>query len=171
MTSDDDDVPFEAQAAVAQGAWAFAGAFWVDRDMDAAWLRVDPLLRRCWAQAWLMPLLEQARSDGFDPDEIVESFATSEPDHPLWETFARTQERHANLPVSRDTWGMKVNPEPVAPDVELVRFLPKPDSGVIAPGETYASVPLLMRYEAGAGWRLLNFTSENIPTPGWPPAM
>lgn len=28
-----------------------------------------------------------------------------------------------------------------------------------------------MQYDEGVGWRLLNFTSEQIPQPGWPPSM
>lgn len=118
-----------------------------------------------------MPLLGQLRADGYDRDDVVEAFAADEPDHPLWASFAKAQARGATLPVDRETWGIKVNPETVALDVELLRLLPKPASGVVLPGETYAAVPLLMRYEVGPGWRVLNFVSENIPEAGWPPAM
>ncbi|WP_367324805.1 hypothetical protein [Streptomyces sp. HUAS ZL42] len=161
-----------AQAPVMQAAWAFAGAFWVDHDMRAAWRATHPTLRRCWAQAWLMPLLGQARADGYDPDEVVEAFAADEVEHDLWRPFARTQaQQGATLPVDRETWGVKVNPDFIAPDVMLVRLLPIPPGGVIQPGEQYVSVPLLMQYDEGPGWRLLNFVSEQIPVPGWPPQL
>ncbi|MEU2712950.1 hypothetical protein [Streptomyces sp. NPDC007205] len=52
--------------------------------------------------------------------------------------------------------------------VMLVRLLPKPASGQIEVDEHYVSVPLLMQYSEGPGWRVLNFVSEQIPVPGWP---
>lgn len=167
---EDDDAVYAAQAPVMRAAWAFAGAYWVDHDMRATWRATHPTLRRCWAQAWLMPLLDQARAEGFEPDEVVEAFAADEVDHPLWRPFARTTAKGAaGENVSRETWGVKVNPDFVAPEVMLVRLLPIPDSGVIQPDELYASVPLLMQYDEGPGWRTLNFVSEQIPEPSWPP--
>ncbi|MEU6703866.1 hypothetical protein [Streptomyces wuyuanensis] len=171
MSPDEDDLVHATQAPVLSAAWAFAGAFWADRDLDAAWLYVDPLLRRCWAQMWLFPLLDVAREDGHDPEAVVEAFTADVPDHDLWPPFARTQLRHADLPVDRETWGVKVNPELIAPDIELVHLMPIPEGGVLYPGETRTAVPLLMRYEDGPGWRLLNFVSPAVPAPGWPPAM
>ncbi|MER7716818.1 hypothetical protein ABTX99_07670 [Streptomyces flaveolus] len=164
-------IPFGPQAPVALAAWSFAEAYWVDKNMELAWVSVDPLLRRCWTQAWLQPLRARAISDGFDPDEVVEAFADAAPQHPLWHPFARRQVEQATLPVTREGWGVKVHPEIVAPDVELVRLMPVPEGGELQPNETYASVPLLMRYDAAAGWRVLNFVSDAVPTPGWPPTM
>lgn len=167
-----DDAVIAAQAPVMQAAWEFAGAYWVDHDMSAAWLATHPTLRRCWTQAWLMPLAEQASADGYDPDEVVEAFAEDVVEHALWEPFARMQTRQAQtLPVDRETWGTKVNPDFIAPGVILVRLLPVPPGGVIQPEETYASIPLLMQHDEGNGWRLLNFVSEQIPVPGWPPQL
>lgn len=166
----EDAAALAAQAPVMQAAWRFAQAHWVDRDMRATWLATHPTLRRCWTQAWLTPLLEQARSDGHDPDQVVEAFAEDRVDHDLWQPFARTQAKQAAaLPVDTETWGTKVNPDFVTPDVILVRLLPIPPDGVVQAGEQYASVPLLMRYDEGPGWRLLNFVSEQVPVPGWPP--
>ncbi|MFC9054123.1 hypothetical protein [Streptomyces anthocyanicus] len=166
-----DGIPFGPQAPVALAAWSFAEAYWVDKNMEPAWVAVDPLLRRCWTQSWLQPLRARAISDGFDPDEVVEAFADAAPQHPLWRPFAERQVEQATLPVTREGWGVKVHPEIVAPDVELVRLMPVPEGGELQPNETYASVPLLMRYDAAAGWRVLNFVSDAVPTPGWPPTM
>lgn len=170
MESDDDEV-YAAQAAVMQGAWAFAGAFWVDHDMRATWKVTHPTMRRCWAQTWLLPMLDHARAEGYDPDEVIEAFTADRVEHELWRPFARTTIKGATLPVQRDTWGMKVNPDFVAPDVMLVRLLPIPEGGSIRPDEQYVSVPLLMQYDDGPGWRLLNMVSEQIPEPGWPPRL
>ncbi|MFF4839260.1 hypothetical protein ACFY2G_04255 [Streptomyces collinus] len=161
-----------AQKPIMEAAWAFASAFWVDQDMRATWRATHPTLRRCWAQTWLMPLRDQARSDGLDPDEVVEAFTADEVDHPLWQPFARTQARQAStLPVDPETWGVKVNPDLIAPDVALVRLLPIPASGVVEVGEQYVAVPLLVQYDEAAGWRMLNFVSEQVPVPGWPPQL
>ncbi|MGV9275962.1 hypothetical protein [Streptomyces griseosporeus] len=162
---------YAAQAPVMEAAFAFADAYWVKHDMRETWAATHPTLRRCWAQSWMMPLLARMRADGFDRDEVAEAFVEDEVEHVLWEPFARKQIEHATLPVDWETWGVKVNPEPIAPDIALVRLLPVPQGGVLRAGETYASVPLLLQYEDGPGWRLLNFTSENVPTPGWPPQM
>jgi hypothetical protein len=169
--SDDEFEAMVANAPARKAALDFATAHWVERDMRATWRLTHPTLRRCWTQAWLMPNLDTARGEEYDPDEIVEAFAEDEVDHPLWEPFARAAERRATLPASQATWGVNANPVVVAPDVLLVRYLPVPDSGVIQPGELYASVPLVVQYEEGAGWRLLNFVSEQIPEPGWPPRL
>ncbi|MGW4975426.1 hypothetical protein [Streptomyces mirabilis] len=172
MEPDDEDIAaYAAQHAITDAAWKFAEAYWTDGDLRAAWIASHPTLRRCWAQTWLMPMREQARAEGLEPDEVVEAFTADEVDHPLWEPFARTTIRGADLPVNRDTWGIKLNPDFVAPDVALLRLLPTPSDGVIHPGEHYVSVPLLMQYEDGPGWRLLNLVSEWIPEPGWPPNM
>lgn len=172
MEPDDEDIAlYAAQHAITGAAWEFAGAYWADGDMRAAWAATHPTLRRCWAQTWLTPLRAQARADGLDPDEVVEAFTADEVDHPLWEPFARTASRGADLPVTRETWGIKVNPDFLAPDLALLRLLPTPSDGVIHPGEQYVAVPLLMRYEDGPGWRLLNFVSEQVPVPGWPPQL
>ncbi|WP_405585323.1 hypothetical protein [Streptomyces sp. NBC_01092] len=173
MDPESEDIAvYAAQAPLAKAAWAFVGAYWVDYDMRAAWLATHPTLRRCWVQAWLMPHLDDARAEGYDLDELAEAFADDEVEHPLWEPFARTQiEQGATLPVDRETWGTKVNPDFIAPGVMLVRLLPVPDSGVIQPGERYMSVPLLMQHDEGPGWRLLNFVSDQVPVPGWPPQL
>lgn len=166
-----DDERYAADAPIMRNAWAFAKAYWIDHDMREAWLCTDPLMRRCWVQAWAYPLLAELRGDGYDPEAVVEALIQDEPTHELWKPFACTQLKGATLPVDVETWGIKVNPEPVALDVELLRLLPKPASGVIEPGERYVSQPLLMRFEEGEGWRLLNFVRETLPTPGWPPVL
>ena len=172
MEPDNEDFEvYAAQAPIVNAAWKFIGAYWIDHDMRATWVAAHPTLRRCWAQTWLMPMRSQARAQGLKPDEVIEAFAADEVDHPLWESFAHAVSNGADLPVHRDTWGIKVNPDFLAPDIAVVRLLPTPSDGVIHPGEGYMSVPLVMQYDDGPGWRLLNFVSERIPEPGWPPAL
>lgn len=161
---------YVTQVPVMNAAWAFAKTYWIDQDMRATWRLTHPTLRRCWSQAWLMPLLEQGRVGGYDPDAVAEAFAEDEVDHELWTCFVRTQVMHtASLAIDQDSWGLKANPEFVAPDVMLVRLLSIPDAGAVGLDATVTSVPLLMQYDVEPGWRLLNFGSDQIPVPGWPP--
>lgn len=172
MEPDDEDIAaYAAQHAIISAAWKFVEPYWVDHDVRAAWVATHPTLRLCWAQQWLTPMRAQARADGLNPDAVVEAFTADEVDHPLWEPFERAALKGATLPVTPETWGIKANPEYLAPDVALLRLLPTPTDGVIRPGEQYMSVPLVMQYEDGPGWRLLNFASEQIPEPGWPPRL
>ncbi|MFD7786523.1 hypothetical protein ACFV4Q_26080 [Streptomyces nojiriensis] len=168
-----DEADFAASAPAAARASAFAGAIWADRDMRAAWAYTDPLLRKCWVQAWLHPLRAQAVADGYRSGAVVESLMSDKPSHPLWDPFARTQIRQmtASFAVDMDTWGFGSAFDPVAQDMALLKFLPVPKSGAIEVGELHASVPFLMRFTLGAGWRVLNFVSDRVPEPGWPPAL
>ncbi|MEU2718397.1 hypothetical protein [Streptomyces sp. NPDC007205] len=172
MSRDHDYARYVTQAPVMNAAWAFAEAYWIDKDIRGAWRATHPTLRRCWTQTWLIPLLEQGSVGGYDPNAVVEAFAEDEVDHVLWKLFARAQvKRTAPVAVDREAWGVKADPEFVAPDVVLVRLLSIPAGGAVRLDEMVASVPLLMQYDVEPGWRLLNFFSDQIPVPGWPPQL
>ncbi|MET7935379.1 hypothetical protein [Streptomyces sp. NPDC005322] len=168
-----DDENLAATAPVVAGASAFIEAIWVQHSLATAWPHVDPLLRTCWAQSWLTPLLPQAQQDGYHPDEVVDQLTLDEPAHSLWEPFARTQVDAlcGSFKVSPQTWGFASDRRLIAPDIELLRYLPVPATGAIQADEQYAYMPFLMRYSAPFGWRVLNFVSEHFPQTGWPPKL
>ncbi|WP_129312382.1 hypothetical protein [Streptomyces sp. L2] len=169
MKPDHDYAMYVAQTPVMNAAWAFAVAYWIDRDMRAAWRVTHPTLRRCWTQAWLSPLLAHGRVDGH-PEAVVEAFAEDEVRHEFWEPFAHAQvSRSTPLALDREAWGMQANPDLVAPYMMLVRLVSTAPTGAGRSDEPCSSVPLLMQYDAGPGWRLLNFASERMPVPGWRP--
>lgn len=158
-------------AAVCTAGFAFTDAVWGEGSLTAAWRLVDPLLRRCWAQAWLQDQRDTARANGFDPGEVVEAFAAERPDHPLWCVFEQLQlEALHEWRQDVHEWGVTAEHKLIGLDIELLYMLPRPEHGDVVP-EGSPNVPLLMRYDAEAGWRVLNCVSEEIPVPGWPPRL
>lgn len=157
-------------SAVCNAGFAFTQAVWGDRSITEAWPHVDPLLRRCWAQAWLQDQRDAVRADGYDPDAVVEAFTAEQPEHPLWPVFEGLQLAvllHWAQGVHE--WGASARHIVVGLDLELLYMLPKPAEGDVASGEV--RMPLLMSYDESVGWRVLNFLSEQPPVPGWPPQM
>lgn len=156
---------------VAKAGSAFTQAIWGDQNITGAWPLVDPLLRRCWAQAWLKDQREHTQAVGFDPDEVVEAFTVDEPDHPLWCVFEELQlDVLLKWRQGVHEWGMTARHIVVGLDIELLYALPRSTAALVVPeGSPY--VPLLMRYDQDAGWRVLNFLSEQVPVPGWPPQL
>ena len=156
-------------SAICNAGFAFTRAVWGDRSITAAWPHVDPLLRRCWAQAWLQDQRDHTRSLGFDPDEVVEAFTEEQPDHPLWGIFEELQlELLHGWGQGVHEWGVTARHIVVGLDLEQLYMMPRPDEGDVVPADA-PFLPLLMRYDQEAGWRVLNFVSEQIPEPGWPP--
>lgn len=115
---------------------------------------------------------DQARADGFDPDEVVAAFISPMPTHELWEPFERAQIRNLNSWGDLENWNIPVNRRPVTPDVDLVFFVPTvPPGGVISPGGVVEGLSVLVR-QTSQGWRILNLSSDHvIPEPGWPPRL
>lgn len=160
-----------AHSVVCNVGFAFTQAVWGDHSLTEAWPHVDPLLRRCWAQGWLKDQRQTARAQGFDPDEIVEAFTTEQPHHPLWCVFEQLQlEELHGWRQGVHEWVVSAEHKLIGVDLELLYMLPRPEQGdVVAEGTPF--VPLLMSYDREAGWRVLNFISEQVPVPGWPPQM
>ncbi|WP_019072398.1 hypothetical protein [Streptomyces hokutonensis] len=156
---------------VCQAGYVFTQAVWGDHSLTDAWPLVDPLFRRCWAQGWLQDQRDLTRACGFDPDEVVEAFTAECPEHPLWPEFERLQlEALHGWKQDVHEWGATAEHKLVGVDLELLYMLPRPESGnVVAEGSPF--VPLLMRYDVEAGWRVLNCVSEHVPVPGWPPQL
>jgi hypothetical protein len=162
----------EAHGAVVMAGLAFVHGVWRWRDLLAAWGFVDPLLRRCWAQAWLYPIADAVRACGEDPDAVVEAFTADRPAHRLWKRFAREQMRHLLRAYPKDLieWAPTARHILVGPDLEMLYLLPVPAEGDIVE-DVRENLPLLMRFDPAFGWRVLSFVGESVPVPGWPPAL
>jgi len=160
-----------AHAAVCTAGFAFTQAVWGDRSLTKAWPLIDPTLRRCMAQAWLHGQEETALQVGFEPDDVVEAFAEERPEHPLWCVFENLQlpDLLEWMPGVHE-WMVTARHIVLDLDVELLYMLPRPDEGDVVP-EGSPFLPLVMRYDQAAGWQVLNFVSEAMPAPGWPPQM
>lgn len=159
-----------AHNAVRAAGFAFTEALWGGQSLIKAWPLLDPELRRCMAQAWLYGQEGMARRVGFEPDDVVEAFTADQPEHPLWCVFEELQ-----LPDLLEwkpgvhEWAVTAHSNPVALDVELIYMVPPTEDGIVSDTSVY--LPLVMRYDPVAGWRVLNFLSDGRPEPGWPPRL
>lgn len=169
---DQQDAEDEAHGAVVLGGLAFVHGVWRWRDLLAAWRFVDPLLRRCWAQAWLYPVRDAMEARGDDPDAVVEAFTADQPTHALWKKFARDQMRHLLRTYPNDLieWAPTARHILVGIDLEMLYLLPAPAEGDIVE-DVSVRLPLLMRFDPSFGWRVLSFVGEDVPVPGWPPVL
>ncbi|MGW7722198.1 hypothetical protein ACWGJ6_02420 [Streptomyces canus] len=158
-------------SAVCNAGFAFTRALWGEQSLTKAWPLTDPELRRCMAQAWLHGQKDTAYRAGFDPDDVVEAFAADRPDHPLWCVFEELQlpDLLAWRPGAHE-WMVTAEHKLIALDTELLYMLPRPAEGDVVPVGT-PFLPLVMRHDERAGWRVLNFLSDALPEPGWPPRM
>jgi hypothetical protein len=157
--------------AVRDAGMAFARALWGERSFTPAWPHLDPVLRRCLAQTWLLGQEDLVRREGFEPDDVVEAFAVDQPEHPLWAVFEELQlpDLLAWWP-GADAWLPTTKYTVLDLDVESFYLVPPPAEGEAVP-EDSPFLLLVMRYDREAGWRVLNFFSEAMPVPGWPPRM
>ncbi|MFJ4201549.1 hypothetical protein ACIP2Y_18200 [Streptomyces sviceus] len=139
-----------AHAAVCSAGFAFTQALWGERSLTLAWPVMDPVLRRCLAQAWLHGQQDHARRMGMDPDDIVEAFAADRPEHPLWCVFEELQ-----LPdllawkLGAHEWCATARHHPLALDVELLYMVPPTEDGLVSDVSVF--LPLVMSYDQGGG--------------------
>ena len=182
MTEDFDPAQFDpderaeiaAQTPVMSAAWRFITPALQNNDLAAAWPAVDPSLQLCWAQSWLDLNRVDIAADGYDLDEVALAFTDDPPSHPLWRHFSRVllRDLHGVADLDPDTWGIGGNARLLAVDIELLYLQDKTglEVGVWQPGQERFVVPVVMRL-TDTQWRVLNFGSETIPTPGWPPTL
>lgn len=153
--------------------FAFNREIWQNRSFKTALTFVDPVLKLCLAQNWLHPMQDQARSEGFDPDEVVEALANLDDSHPLWSPFERTQMKGFDAwpNLSSNDWAVGANDRPVTADMEeLWLYDRRGKTGSLIRGDGDPYIPFLLKYGTD-GWKLLNIWSSIVPTPGWPPKL
>jgi hypothetical protein len=160
-------VPLEAVAVVQR----FTRLVWADRNLRGAWVLVDELLRQCWTQQWLYPVLDRLAGEGYDSDDVVAAFMRPIPEHPLWEAFEQSQLRNLLSWGDLDKWSIPTHRRQVN-GVDLVVLVPtSPPGGVIPPGGFVEGLTVMTR-PTTQGWRVLNLSSDHvIPEPGWPPRL
>jgi len=163
-----------AQIPVTSAAWRFLTPALRDNDLTVAWPAVDLTLRLCWAQAWLGLNRAQAAADGYDLHEVAVALTDDAPSHPLWRHFSRVllRDLHGVANVDPNTWGIGANVRVVDVDTEVLYLqdMTGLEGGVWQPGQERSVLPIVMRLAHGQ-WRVLNFGSETVPIPGWPPTL
>lgn len=162
-----------AQAAVVGGAWRFLHAFYRG-DLITAWEAMHPVLRLCWAQWWTDANRGALRTHGYGVEETAEALSEiSQGEHPLWKDFSRVilRDFRKAYPLDADTAAIGSAPRVIDLDTELLYIHPdSPQGGLWQEGEFRAAYAMVMRLEQGE-WKILNWASETIPTPGYPPTL
>jgi hypothetical protein len=179
MTFDPHDLPEEdrqeviAQAAVVSEAWTFLQRFYAG-DLPAAWGVIHPTYRLCLAQWWVGANQESLTSNGYDLEEAADELAaTPGGEHDLWNDFSRVVLRdfHKAFPLNPGTAAIGSTVRMIDLDTELLYVHPdSPNGGVWAPGESRAVYPIVMKL-SGDKWMVLNWASDLVPIPGFPPML
>lgn len=161
-----------AQLPVVSAAWNFINCVYMDQRIDAAWPFIDPTLRLCWVQSWIDANGQAISEDGYDRETVAAALKVTRPRHPLWRNFQRVWLRDLRglIDFDPETYGIGSNARVLAVDTELLYLQDK--SGLIdsrwEAGTERTVFPIVMRYASGQ-WRVLNFGSDTVPEPGWPP--
>ncbi len=176
MTFDSNNLPDEnrdeilAQAEIANVEWKFLIPLY-DGDLRSAWDLMHPVLRLSQTQAWAAVNHESLQAEGHDPEEVAGILAQDSPyEHELWEHFERVllREWHHAFPLDTSVAGIGAAPRPTTLDTELLYVHPKsPEDGLWHPNEKRAVYPLMMQL-VKSQWKVLNWGSDTIPTPGLP---
>lgn len=140
-------------------------------DLTSTWPGVDPNLRLCMAQQWILANARSFEAQGYGRDEVAAILADERPDHPLWQHFERVQVRSISG-IMPDPMVRKVGAATrlLAPDVELlfVHDHTGRDGNYCLPGVQCPMLPMAMRWD-GQSWLAASFGTESLPIPGWPP--
>ena len=179
MTFDPSELPKEnreeilAQVEVTSSAWKFLRAFY-DGNLISAWEVMHPVLRLCLAQWWTEANRKSLQEDGCNPESTARDLAETAPnEHALWQHFARVvlHDFRNAYPLNVESAAIGSSPRPIALDTELLYVHPdSPTGGLWQPDEARAVYPLVMQL-VGNHWKVLNWASDTIPTPGHPPIL
>jgi len=155
---------------VAEPAGSMATALrWVDLVLDGriaeSWAVTGPAFRRHLTGHWAWNHRAALHRAGHDPLEVADGLADAGPGHPLWPAFARSQRApDARRQAGTHGWVAAAPPEPVGPDLEVVRLAPADCAGR---GRAVPPLTLILRFTPG-GWQVEGHGS--VPAPArWPP--
>lgn len=141
-------------------------------DWIGTWDATHPTLRLCLSQFWADRNREALQLGGHDYKTVADELsATSHGDHELWKPFTDFLHNRFRdgVPLDPEAAGIGHSRREVDRDTELLYVHPK--GGFIwQPGETRLTYPLLMQLDKGH-WKVLNWRSETIPVPGYPPTL
>jgi hypothetical protein len=173
MTFDEEDSEALAQSEVVSIAWEFLHAFYKG-ELVKAWDVVHPQLRLCWLQWWATANKDALLQSGYELVGTAEELARGVPkEHPLWADFERVLLRDFRnaYPLSLATSGIGAASRVIALDTELLYIYPEiPPGGIGEENAASFMYPMVMQL-GGSGWTVLNWASDVIPTPGYPPTL
>jgi hypothetical protein len=143
-------------------------------DLARAWPLVHPQLRLCWVQWWATANEIALWQEGYELVKISPALASSgAKEHPLWADFERVLLRDFRkaYPLDLTTSGIGVAPRVIALDTELLYVHAEiPPGGAWEAGADSLAYPMVMQLNDNR-WFVLNWASDVIPTPGYPPTL
>jgi len=162
LTPADLDVVAEPAGSVAAAlAWA---ELVLEGRIAESWPVTGAAFRRHLTRHWAWNHRFALHQAGRDPLAVADGLADSGPRHPLWPAFARSQQTgdvgRRRLP----GWIAAGPPEPVGPDLEVVRL-----AAAECAGRDRAGPPLtlVLRFTP-QGWRVEGHGTSPAPS-RWPP--
>jgi hypothetical protein len=172
----------EIEAHFADGGPLMAARRWLTavltvRDLDAAWIGVDPELRLVLAQRWLWTSRNELDLSLDELEEMAPQLAADDPTNELWPAFSETvlDDLGSSWPwLDLDSLGAAGRPRMVAIGYELVLLAPSDADGSLvklsAPSALDETLELLMHHVDGQ-WLVAGIGSEQLPAPVWPPSV
>jgi hypothetical protein len=154
---------------VAEPAGSVAAALaWVEMVLDGriseSWPWTGPGFRLHLTRHWAWNHRFQLHEAGHDPMEVATGLADDGFVHPLWPAFARSQQRLDLESARNASWVAAAAPEPVGPDLEVVRL-----AAAECAGTDRAVPPLTLVLRLGpTGWQVEGH-GRAPALPRWPP--
>jgi hypothetical protein len=143
-----------AQAEIAIAAFGFLSAVY-GGDRVQAWGLMHPVLRLCWAQAWVEANQEALISGGHDHESTAHALASGTAgSHELWDHFTGVMldEMREAFPLDPDEAGIGSDLRAVALDTELLYVHPLPPASGVWESDAFTEAyPLVMNLNEAGG--------------------
>jgi hypothetical protein len=141
---------------------------WAEMVLDGrladAWARTGALFRLAVTRRWSWAHRAALQRRGHDPMLVAGALAGDGPDHALWPEFARSQAIPGGGQASEGAWVAAGSPEPVGPDLEVVRLARAETVGL-----DHHAPPLTLVLRLGCdGWLVAGLGRSPADAP-WPP--
>ena len=160
--------PADLDAVAGAGGSVAAALAWVEMVLDGriaeSWPVTGPGFRLHLARHWAWNHRFALHDAGEDPLEAATGLADRGPAHRLWPAFARSQAPPDRPGTGHAGWVCAAPPEPVGPDLEVVRLAAAECAGT---GRTVPPLTLVLRLGPG-GW-LVEGHGRAPAQPRWPP--
>jgi hypothetical protein len=139
----------------------------IEHDVPAAWRLTAPEYRLALVQAIIFLNEQDPLLMGYERDDLARGLAVTDPDHPLWASFASllAEEFLVDLGAMDPENLAAATARPIAPGLELV-LIPHRGGDPIEPPEMQAH-GILLKFQDD-GWAVAGLSGRPA-VPGWPP--
>jgi hypothetical protein len=160
--------PAELGVAAGPGGSLAAAVAWVAMVLDGrlaeAWPSTGFCFRLHLTRHWAWSRRFELHAAGHDPLALATELADRGPAHPCWRAFAVSQRTPGAETAGRAGWVAAGPPEPLAPDLEVVRLVAADCAGT---GRAVPPLTLVLRL-GRHGWAVEGH-GHRPAQPRWPP--